>query len=71
MTCHDHLRGLPAVSSLMPLHVRLRDSTLTRDPNTGHWIGSVQDGLKILDVSFDQLNEEQRAILRTSLREKI
>jgi hypothetical protein len=55
----------------MPLHQRLRDTTITRDPNSGAWIGTVNDGMKIMSVSLDQLNEEQRATLRKSLREKI
>jgi hypothetical protein len=55
----------------MPIHQRLRDGTLSRDPNTGHWVGGVQDGMKILTVSIDQLNEDERASLRKSLREKI
>jgi len=44
---------------------------MVRDPNAGHWIGGVQDGMRILGVSFDQLNEDERASLRKSLREKI
>jgi hypothetical protein len=67
MTCHDSLPGLPAVSSLMPLHQRLRNTELSRDPNNGHWIGTIHDGLRILEASIDALTDEQRSALCTSM----
>ena len=68
MICHDHLPGLPACSSLVPIHPRWRhlSEQLSR-ADDGRWIGSIHTWGEILILSIELMTDAEKAEARASI----
>lgn len=61
-----------ACGGLLPLHPRLIEHGMSRDPKSGQLCGSLRAGAELLILSIERLTPEQKAAVRAHLlrREK-
>jgi hypothetical protein len=53
----------------LPIHPRLIEHGMTRDPKSGQLCGSLRAGAELLLLTIERMTPEQKAQVRAKLRE--